>query len=285
MKTIQSMFLDSTISYLEDIKINYNKLASHSEIPSYSSAAIPPINRKLQLLSNLGFTNSIELKKQQDMIQDIDKKNKMNILKREKERDKLRELRTAFEIYLNARRAFGPETLFISFGDFFKVIMKKRLICGSFSDYKGDVPVDVLEKLNSLEIPKELSHYISPLWHISAADGIISRKLRKFPFIINGIRDIDGRYISRDYRPTTDGVSKLFICAPEKEMNVLHEHVVVQKVLPPPLDPLICAYTEYGIIIVCKWGEEADLPIIKKSEKLNALIDERAKYFNIKLFK
>lgn len=309
MKQIQTQLLNYASSYLEDVCI-----PTLEELDPY-----PKMTEKQTTLYSLGFKNCAEIKRRDAELKRIEKAAKRN----KEKQGKIDKLKNTCSVYIKCRKVFGPDTLLIRYEDFYKLMRKNGLVCGMFENYTGEIPDDKLKEIQNLinipgatvnNLPKtdRSSNYRVPsevktLYPIKEVSGMyVKRKLpdelARFPFVIpkgnlsdscypnyfpasnTDILGLElGRYsTNRDYRidAVKNNGSKFFICAPEKEMDNSWR---VKHTLKRVEDPMICSYTDYGILIHTRWGEEANLDIIKRHEKLNSLVDQRAKELGVEL--
>ena len=261
----------------------------------------PDESERLLLLLSLGFDGTKEVKVFQNKMAKYFKAIEENAIKKESVNDYNEYLKKAFEILIRARQDFGENTLLVNFYDFQNIMRKYNLVCGLFSDYKGDVPQDKLIEIAN--IPKSFPEYVKPLHKFNQVEfyndriiNIIPSELKRFPFIIVEHEDEELQWmrgkdcLGTNYRQCHNDIkyaifarnlvgdyTKLFICAPEKMMVSLGKGISFRRAK----DPFICSYTQYGILILTKWGEEASSKVIKKYKKLNNLIDKRARELNI----
>lgn len=262
----------------------------------------PDESERLSLLLTLGFDGTKEVKRYQNQMAKYSKAVNENAANRENVFKYNEHLRKAFEILITARKDFGPDTLLVNFEDFQKLIKKYNLVCGLFSDYKGEIPQDKLEEISYL--PKKIPEYIKYLYQFDSVEfeddehliHWCHSSLIRFPFIIvsqmfNNKYDIMGEdclgnqfrtYSSRGYGIFTKNLvssTRFFICAPARKMENSARRININM----HRDPFICAYTDYGILILTRWGEEASSKVIRKYEELNRQIDSRAKELGINL--
>lgn len=268
------------------------QLVTLNELPTK-----PDESERLSLLMSLGFDGTKEVQAFHAKMAKYFKAVEENTTNKENVAKYNEYLRKAFKILITARKGFGPDTLLINFEDFQKLLRKYNLICGLFSDYKGEIPQDKLEEISRL--PKAIPEYIKTLYKFDSIEFEDNsslcwcpRSLIRFPFIIVS----DMSYLSgkdclgntfRKYSNSGYGIftgnlvstTKLFICAPARKMenSAIRVNINIHK------DPFICAYTDYGVLIFTRWGEEASSKIVKKYEELNRQIDIRAKELGINL--
>ena len=300
MKQIQTQLLKYASSYLEDVCI-----PTLEELDPY-----PKMTEKQTTLYSLGFKNCAEIKRRDAELKRIEKAAKRN----KEKQGKIDKLKNTCSFYIKCRKVFGPDTLLIRYEDFYELMRKNGLVCGMFENYTGEIPDDKLKEIQNLinipgatvnNLPKtdKSSNYRIPsevktMYSIKKVSGVDEKRnlpdeLARFPFAISkdnlsdNYTDILGLEIGRystyeDYRvdAVKNNGSKFFICAPEKEMNNSRR---VKHILRRVEYPMICSYTDYGILIHTRWGEEANLDIIKRHEKLNTLVDQRAKELGVEL--
>lgn len=261
----------------------------------------PDESERLSLLMSLGFDGTKEVQTFKTKMAKYSKVVKENATSKENVAKYNEYLKKAFEILIVARKDFGPDTLLINFEDFHKLIRKYNLICGLFSDYKGEIPQDKLEEISNL--PKEIPGYIKTLYQFNSVNFNENEclihwcpsSLIRFPFIIVSNMLYYGDIVGKDclgnqfqkYSSSGYGIfsrnlvsdTKLFICAPARKMK----NSAIRVNINMHRDPFICAYTDYGVLIFTRWGEEASSKTVKKYEELNRQIDKRAKELNINL--
>ena len=131
---------------------------------------------------------------------------------------------------------FGGNALLVRYDDFEKVMAAYDLICTVIDNYKGKIPADKLSGLCTVfDKMKSLDEYWDKTINRLDYDFWLSRY---FPF-----------------EKSRKGTIRLFIAAPEEQITQENR------------DPFVCAHTDYGILVLEKWGEEADHGIIKEYEK------------------
>ena len=287
-KSLQTHIIEQEVSFIESIPLDVKSLPDTQKL-----------SQKQRLLLDLGFDNCRELKIYREEEKRI-KKETQDLIETMKSEDRLKE---AFKLLLLGRKYFGPETIFLPFGDFYNLMKKFNLVCGSFDCYHGDIPTDKLLEINNLVNNIVPVYSNLPEYHICNKIEVLSNIdiieldehaklpdiIYRFPFIILGQRDVDilgtgVRTYTSLYRYTIKQFSstfiRFFICAPEKEMDTLKGKVRFRKKIE---DPMICSYTKYGVFICTRWGEESKSDIINQYEQLNTLIDKRAKELGIDL--
>lgn len=181
------------------------------------------------------------------------------------------------------KKYWGDESILVPYDDFEKVCKRYNLTCGTFSEYTGYVPNDKIESIKMIQ--KKLEGAGAYWWtKIKTIKRIVEVDLHKY--FIDDSEDIvckermqsifpfysgdKGRWLSQ----VRFGEScKLFICAPKKYM----------KDAPIPIvnytDPFICAYTDYGIMILEKWDLESDDEVIVAHQQKQTSFVNKVKSF------
>ena len=131
---------------------------------------------------------------------------------------------------------FGEDALLVRYDDFEKIMLAYDLRCTTLDRFTGKLPADklnglisVFDKMESLD--KYWDKTINGLTYYALSDSL-------FPFTVSCIKE-----------------HRLFIVAP------------VTQIAQENKDPFVCAHTDYGILVLEKWGEEADHAIIRQYEK------------------
>ncbi len=162
---------------------------------------------------------------------------------------RIRKIRLAKNIIQAAHSVMSTDVVLLPFEAFENILIKNKLTCGLFSEYTGDIPEKNLDEIMQAQkaIKKlPLRRYIKEM----AKDYYYREILppskewddaHRFPF---------HESVPSDFK---DLCTYLFICAPEEAMGGITNR-----------DPLICAYTDAGILIFSAWGEEAEDPIVHK---------------------
>lgn len=131
---------------------------------------------------------------------------------------------------------FGGNALLVRYDDFEKVMAAYDLSCTVIDKYKGKIPADKLSGLCTVfDKMKSLDEYWDKTINRLDYDFWLNRC---FPF-----------------EKSRKGTIRLFIAAPKAQITQENR------------DPFVCAHTDYGILVLEKWGEEADHGIIKEYEK------------------
>ena len=275
--SIQEQLIDYTFTYLDKC------------IPVLEVIEKPDLTNKQKILVSLGFNNSSELMNVKQTLEAREKIEKENKEKREKSE----ELKKWFLTLLKGKEIFGPDTLLIRFEDFYNLMKKNDLVCGTFNDYLGEIPYKNLQEIKNL-VTIDISDVsiidkVHPILSIEREYGRPSDDndidmIHKFPFVVNvdySFRPVDilGKkvgYWEGGYYRVSEKVGKpinYFICAPTNKMKSERFTVTFRRVK----DPFICSYNQRvnSVFIHSRWGEESNSSIVKRYEKLNKLISER----------
>ena len=130
---------------------------------------------------------------------------------------------------------FGEDALLVRYDDFEKVMLAYDLRCTTLDRFTGQIPAD---KLNGLITIFDKMESLDLYWDKTINNlKYSSWPANPFPFQKSRIGNI-----------------RLFIVAP------------VTQIAQENKDPFVCAHTDYGILVLEKWGEEADHGIIKQYE-------------------
>lgn len=130
---------------------------------------------------------------------------------------------------------FGEDALLVRYDDFEKVMLAYDLRCTTLDRFTGQIPAD---KLNGLISVFDKMESLDEYWD-KTINGLTYYRLSDslFPFTVSCIKEC-----------------RLFIVAPATQIAQENK------------DPFVCAHTDYGILVLEKWGEEADHGIIKQYE-------------------
>lgn len=254
---------------------------------------IVPKSEKVARLINLGFTNMPEVKEYLDKVELSKKEYKEKneeYLKMKSISDKAKE---AFRLLVDVHKDFN-DAIILPFDQFQYLCDKYSLKCGSFADYKGDMPdwvIDYVERLSEINnsyskdwyyclqtlFPVEKVH-ITSTWTDYEKNKEVADIIYNFPFvfrhnkIVYGTRfthpNIKGEYHNVNLElDINKNRTRFFICAPK---HMMEDGV---KILKSNKDPFICSYTNYGILIFARWGEEANDQLIQRMERINNMLD------------
>ena len=249
----------------------------------------------INLVSNLGFTNSKVVKQRKELIY----KNEFFI-------KTVREASESLLFMKNLTDYFGEGTILIKIEDFIHLIKKYNLVCGEFSDYLGVIPDENLQRISEckeklMNIPNSdfstslnnLYLNATRLYKINSISTFIGENLKlstkkvlnAFNFMVGtsdyyttsilGLRMFLNTYLNIPENETDKirnwsgfGVSNgMFIVAPRNEMMNAKKGINFSR---QPDDPFICSLSKYGPIIYSRWGKEAADETFKKYEDLFA---------------
>lgn len=131
---------------------------------------------------------------------------------------------------------FGEHALLVRYDDFEKVMLAYDLRCTTLDRFTGQIPAD---KLNGL---------ISVFDKMESLDEYWGKTINRLDYAF---------WLSWyfPFEKSRKGTIRLFIAAPKAQITQENR------------DPFVCAHTDYGILVLEKWGEEADHGIIKEYEK------------------
>ena len=210
----------------------------------------PLPNESVSLALKMGFDNCIQVKKYKDDLRHWE--TKVSLMRKElaSRRTTALKLNEETAMYsqgvklLKKARSLYKDALLIPYDDFEKVIRKYDLVCGTFMEYIGDIPSEILPEIEkSCKAVKQLGDYVNYLREV-----FVSTENTRFPFV-----------------PVPYSDCRVIICAASSKMQLRGGSNV--------LDPFILAHTPYGILVFARWGEEANDFIIKRHEELDRLLD------------
>lgn len=253
------------------------------------------VESNLNHLRTLGLINTKNAELLKNEVEKVDKENEAI----RKFNEHIDYTRRQIEFIKETRKLFGDDVLLVSYADFEYIIKKYKLVCGLLEQYTGVIPQKNVEELVKAKdiIDKNYFNYskkyLKNLYYIASTSAEIKDedKFRIFPFcyIIEDRDSEEARFcfygVKRSYYIIANGgtcekhflelVNKnnptdLFIAAPKKDMNTSVSFL--ESLMPKPQDPFICSYTEYGILIYTKWGEEAEDEVLDKYYKKLKLI-------------
>lgn len=237
-------------------------------------------------LNSLGLGNTKNAEIFKDKIDDIKREN--DEIKKHNEQIDFNKKR--LEFIKETTQVFGKKVLLVTYEDFEYIINKYNLVCGLLEQYTGVIPKQNIDELDNARKTIEgnniyTSKYIKKLVMILGVRYSIDYgkfgDYSKFPFayITNEYMHY---WIPDDYMVISSGkeaswlelnVSKpthFFIAAPKKDMNF--NESFLEKLIARPKDPFICSYTEFGMLVHTKWGEEADDEVLDKYYRQLGLI-------------
>lgn len=292
---IHAAMIAYVASYVEDVK---SKIDSFELAPKSELMVVPnDLQNEYDKLKSLGLENTKNALLLKSKLDDIEAHNEQC---NEKQKY-IQRLKDTLEFIKQMNDFFGKKAVLVRFDDFEKLINKYNLACGVLSDYTGSIPQENVEDIQRVKTLIENSErkytmneyrFIYPAFHkepLFYGYPLLSKHIKelcrvkeiyyslnepftseekdnlgRFPFVI---RNRDG-FWSRDFAPSINrdiscsigNEIYLFIAAPAQQMNTkveFTERVISQ-------DPFICSYSDFGIIIHSKWGEEAEDEILKK---------------------
>ena len=204
-------------SFIANIKQDVEKIDLPIEIKKDSGT-----------LSEFGFTNAKNTQLLKTVVNHVESHNRLQ-----------QEQKSLVAFIKDVKRIFGESAVVVSYTDFFKLLEKYDMVCGSFDRYTGSIPREVLGTLSDLKylwlehrFPKEYwsgHSYISYV-HYDGSDTDKSRLIKnaRMPF-----KAIDGRITTRLNKialrddnvtgtvPAADIKNVLFIAAPVADMKPL----------------------------------------------------------------
>lgn len=130
---------------------------------------------------------------------------------------------------------FGEHALLVRYDDFEKVMLAYDLRCTTLDRFTGQIPAD---KLNGLISVFDKMESLDKYWDETINNlSYSSWPVSSFPFSKRKMGNV-----------------RLFIVAPATQIAQENK------------DPFVCAHTDYGILVLEKWGEEADHGIVRQYE-------------------
>ena len=199
----------------------------------------------------------------------------------------------AFRLLVDVHKDFN-DAIILPFDQFQHLCDKYNMKCGSFADYKGDMPdwvIDYIEQLSEINnsYSKDWYYYLKTLFpvekvHITSTwtdyekNKEVADIILNFPFVFSHHKftygthfthpNIKGEYHDVNFElDINKNRTRFFICAPK---HMMEDGV---KLLKSNKDPFICSYTDYGILIFARWGEEANDQLIQRMEHINNMLD------------
>ena len=275
-------------------------------VRDYSTVTPPEIQR----LINMGFENAEKVRKYKRELQinqEIYERKCAEVISfNEKRRDIIAKNEKLFEklkFLLKIRQIYGKDTLLLPYNAFFSILKENNLTCGLFKDYLGEIPDDKLQEIQdlmSIQPIKEIETlYKITFLSVIPEDSYWKESIELFPFHFGrtelmttayergiGVYEkpsglysyrvlYNGDYVTT-FRPKYGSFlsdervgTRFFIVAPEQLMK---DKVIIRDAPNP--DPLICAFTEHGIIVTVRWGEEANDKVIQRFEAFNNSLEK-----------
>lgn len=303
VNSIQFKMLLAMESLLDEVQKQSSMSQELLQLPNISDYYNPEEPARIKELKALGF-NSV------DAVTKWEKQQEENLAKYNKERERIEDynysvkeqarkrekLIKTFKFFLEARDVYGQNTILLPINKFFEILNKYDLVCGTFSDYCGNIPEDKMQELHFLSGITQHTKGISTLYPV---EGIYTRDkndpdyrrakniLIKFPFTLGNLdgswRRNYGWQLVGDERVWSSGSwdwmirtktaeTKFFIAAPKE---VMKSEIIVREITPVQKDPMIglLANDYDSVLITARWGEEAGDKIIKKAEDINYRLD------------
>lgn len=229
----------------------------------------------LKAIRDLGFTSASINEKDKALYEKYIKEHSSLLQESCNYSDAYRIMRVRMELIVEMKEYWGDDALLVPFNDFEKVCNKYNLTCGLFEEYTGHVPTDKIGKISEIQRKlKDAGNY----W--IGYDGVIKKLYRiveaklwgyyyenNTPHLRECVDRVDSVFPFTDsandngYNLSLGNATYLFICAPKKYMRGAPKPIINYT------DPFICAYTDYGIMILEKWDLEAEDDIIKSHEQ------------------
>jgi hypothetical protein len=317
-KTVTKMSADAMIKHYTAEDVTADLMANMIAYLEYIRQSIEPqitpkeITRDFRRLSNLGFTNSANMKAIEKVKGSIDAHNKEYDNKV-----------GALQLMEKAWQTFGNDVMIVRYDYFFKLLKKYDLVCGSFDRYTGTIPTDKIEqiedvtkKLNDIVRKENFTPFALP---IRVAEEIFfdeptTQKIVdvcRFPYFFFEDIELFSKAVQDEFSfkpqevhywgqpalmlPSGDEnyykkyAPIMFIAAPVRDMTKLTltcynsaMRMAIEKVkgldkyceFVETKDPFICSCTKYGVLIYSKWGDESQDEIIKRYEQLSDAVNK-----------
>lgn len=245
-----------------------------------------PVPDEIQALMDAGFVNHkkvIAFKKEQESLDD-------DFMKKSKayndQANQIRDLKASLKFLLKARETYGPDTLLMPLEQFMQICRKYNLVCGTFDQYTGDIPIEKLKEINHLRSIRAIHDSCVKVNKIvkTGSGGTYSSKEyqefddhfdKKFPILrrcggpyIYRVQFLDGHFSEFSYININGTHDYYFIAAPKEMMSG-----EVQEVYEPNQDPIIWGLEDNNVLIFTRWGEEANDEVIQRYEAFNRKLD------------
>lgn len=287
--------ISEAVGITKPIPIQLRIIAVVEEMIDAINAEVLPIPQKQTLtmpeevktLITAGFTSHkkvVAFRKQQKVL-DEDYKAKYKVY--EEQSNNLVALKSALKFLILARRVYGPNTLLIPMDQFMNICKKYNLVCGTLSDYTGEVPHEKLQEIvrirsivNNIHDCAYKVDKIIKTGHGGSSSNEeyaeFDRHFNKdFPIlkhfeggIIPHVKFMDG-HSTKFYHMEFEGRAQYyFIAAPKEMMNEK-----IQEVYNPNKDPIIWGLKGNNVLIFTRWGEEANDEVIRRHEAFNRKLD------------
>ena len=169
-----------------------------------------------------------------------------------------------------------PFNKFITEGQVEVICKKYNLVCGDVDRYKGFVPEKNLREVERFNLkPEDVVQYVcnGKLGEVAVNPNDITERIRNYidggewtyvEFITGEINVVGGNEKYGQAAIIKKGSLKLKICAPVKDMDLqgleLKDGYKLEKKHVP--DPVVLQPVNGGYLIVTKWGDEANDPLL-----------------------
>lgn len=268
-------------------------LAMEEMIDSLNTQTLPmpkkeslPVPDEVQALMDAGFVNHKKVvafkEKQKFLDDDFMKKSKAY----NDQSNRIIDLKASLKLLLKARETYGPDTLLMPLEQFMQICKKYNLVCGTFDQYTGDIPIEKLKEINHLRsvvATHDFGFKVNKIIKTGSGGSISAREYqefdehfdKKFPILrqcrgpyIYRVQFLDGHLSDFSYININGTYSHYFIAAPKEMMSG-----EVQEVYEPNQDPIIWGLEGNNVLIFTRWGEEADNEVIQRYEAFNRKLD------------
>lgn len=238
---------------------------------------------ELKVLSGIGLGNTKNaglIKEEKERIEEENRKIQSFNESIDFERKRLQFIKDTISL-------FGDKVLIVSYSDFEHIIKKYNLVCGMLEQYRGSIPkgnIDEFMAVREIIYSEDNDYWNKCIKKLGFVKEYKKLGINRFPFCV--IKR-EGYYSSRfdkyhliSLNKTTTGdkieviniESPFFIAAPKKDMDFSESFL--ESLMPKPKDPFICSYTDYGIIVHTKWGEESEDEVLRKYYKQIKSLEE-----------
>ena len=268
-------------------------LAMEEMIDSLNTQTLPmpkkeslPVPDEVQALMDAGFVNHKKVvtfkEKQKSLDDDFMKKSKAY----NDQSNRIIDLKASLKLLLKARKTYGPDTLLMPLEQFMQICKKYNLVCGTFDQYTGDIPIEKLKEINrlrSLRAIHDSGFKVNKIIKTGSGGSISSMEYqefdehfdKKFPILrychgpyVYRVKFLDGHVSDLSYININGTYDQYFIAAPKEMMSG-----EVQEVYEPNKDPIIWGLKDNNVLIFTRWGEEANDEVIQRYEAFNRKLD------------
>jgi hypothetical protein len=288
---------DSLVNAANVYIVNYNeKLTAicnetHEEVGKIKhlredAALAIPFNRKANRLKLLGFTGTKEVvefaqleKQERDTEDRIWRLERETVEIHNRKVAALKDQKKEFDQILYYKEKY-PFLKFITDDQMNGICRKYNLVYSDVSDYIGEVPDKNLKeienaKINNIDLRSNIYHYemndidrgyLSFDCNIRMGERDVKKYAKELGYDWVQINSISGS-IKTNYE-------SLYIAAPKPQFKNLKQKkergfgfFTVKKIeMPDPKDPIVFKFVKGGILIISKWGEEANDPALTVPE-------------------